>query len=131
VSGHSPPWPLYLRGRTLVCIEQECSWAPELVWTFYILYKMEHFDARRPCHGSGSLSPWRPGFNTRPVCVGFVMNKVAWGQCFPVSVISQTLCICSFIHSFIRHHCYIISVADGICLSCCVLYSVRTVTVFS
>jgi len=46
------------------------------------------------------------------------------GTEFPLSVSCHRHSV--FVHWFIRHQCYIISVVDSICSSCCVLYSLRT-----
>ena len=40
---------------------------------------------KRPCHGSGSYSPERPRFDPRPLCVGYVVDKVALGTGFTPS----------------------------------------------
>ena len=49
------------------------------------------------------LSPQRPGLNSRPVCVGFAVDKVCWSRfmsgyfCFPLSGSFYPCCILIFI----------------------------------
>jgi hypothetical protein len=66
------------------------------------------------------FSPRKPGSNSRPVCMGFVMEKVTLGEVFPPKYVGLSLSVslhqCSILHSFVlrRHRRYVTKAADTI-----------------
>jgi hypothetical protein len=61
------------------------------------------------------LSSRRPGFNSKPVCVGFMADKFALGQVFlrvpPFPLCHSTDGLCSL---FICYQCCVIAAVDNI-----------------